>query len=83
MGMRDATQSSISASMREFLRWIDASPRSYAATMEAWQTTCPQFSVWEDATIAGYVFLRGVGREQMVLLSDLGRSALRDATPSS
>ena len=38
--------------MIQFLSWVADRPRSYAETMDAWRTTCPRLSVWEDAVIA-------------------------------
>ena len=35
--------------MREFLIWVARCPRSYADAMDAWQSHCPRFMVWEDA----------------------------------
>jgi hypothetical protein len=35
--------------MLEFLAWLSSRPRTYAETMNAWQTTCPRHTVWEDA----------------------------------
>jgi hypothetical protein len=43
--------------MLEFLAWISSRPRTYAETMEAWQTTCPRHTVWEDAVIDGLIEL--------------------------
>ena len=37
--------------MIEFLAWISSRRRTYSETMEAWQTTCPRHSVWENALI--------------------------------
>ena len=34
---------------RQFLLWIAHRPRTYAETMEAWRTSCPRLSAWEDA----------------------------------
>lgn len=34
----------------EFLGWVAARPRTYADAMEAWRTSCPRLSAWEDAT---------------------------------
>ena len=31
------------------LAWIAERPRSYADTIEAWKTSCPRLSIWEDA----------------------------------
>lgn len=33
----------------QMLAWIDVRPRSYGETMDAWRTSCPRLSVWEDA----------------------------------
>lgn len=39
----------------DLLSWIDGRTRSYAETIEAWKTSCPQLSVWDDAVIDGLV----------------------------
>ena len=39
----------------EFLQWISSRPRTYAEAMEAWRTSCPRNSVWEDALICGLI----------------------------
>lgn len=41
--------------MLQFLAWVADRPRTYAATMEAWHSTCPRLSVWEDAIVDGLV----------------------------
>ena len=33
----------------QFLTWIAEAPRTYGAAMEAWRTSCPRLSIWEDA----------------------------------
>ena len=43
--------------MLEFLSWIARRRRTYAEAMEAWQSTCPRHTIWEDAVIDGYVKL--------------------------
>ena len=35
----------------ELLSWISTRPRTYAEAMEAWRSTCPRHSVWEDALV--------------------------------
>ena len=39
----------------QLLAWIGRRERSYDETMEAWRTSCPNLSVWEDAVDAGLV----------------------------
>jgi hypothetical protein len=47
--------------MLEFLAWISSRRRTYAETMNAWQTTCPRHMIWEDAMIDGYIQLNRDG----------------------
>ena len=61
--------------MIQFLSWVADRPRSYAETMDAWRTSCPRLSVWEDAVIADLVRLEGAGRA--VKLTDRGAAVLR------
>ena len=43
--------------MLQFLAWVADRPRNYHDAMEAWRSTCPRLSVWEDAIIDGLVRL--------------------------
>jgi hypothetical protein len=63
--------------MIQFLSWVADRPRSYAQTMEAWRTSCPRLSVWEDAVIADLVRLDEGGRA--VKLTARGAAVLRQA----
>lgn len=64
--------------MREFLSWVDARRRTYSETMDAWQSTCPRHTIWEDCVIAGYVEIRRqreIGDPEIALTA-LGRAQL-------
>jgi hypothetical protein len=64
--------------MLQFLAWVADRPRTYPQTMEAWHSTCPRLSVWEDAIIDGLVRLdNGSGRA--VLLTPRGRAILDES----
>lgn len=39
----------------DFLAWLATEPRDYTEVMEAWRTSCPRLTVWEDAIDAGLV----------------------------
>ena len=41
----------VSLLMVQFLDWVASRPRTYAEAMDAWRTSCPRQSVWEDALI--------------------------------
>jgi hypothetical protein len=64
--------------MIQFLSWVADRPRSYKETMEAWRTSCPRLSVWEDAVIAELVRLEGEGA-RAVRLTERGTALLREA----
>jgi hypothetical protein len=39
----------------DLLEWIGDEPKPYADLMDAWRTSCPRLTVWEDANERGYV----------------------------
>jgi hypothetical protein len=39
----------------DFVEWIAASPRPYSEVMDAWRTSCPRLTIWEDAIDQGLV----------------------------
>ena len=64
----------------QFLRWVNDRPRTYAETMDAWRTTCPRLTVWEDALCGGLIDT-GANRtpSAAVTLTPLGREKLKAA----
>lgn len=62
----------------DMLEWIAKEPRTYGEVMEAWRTSCPRLTVWEDAVDRGLV-----AREMrstmgvMVVVTPDGREWLR------
>ena len=38
-----------SALTTQLLEWLDREPRRYDETLDAWKTSCPRLSIWEDA----------------------------------
>lgn len=45
----------VSLLMVEFLTWISNHHRTYDEAAEAWRSTCPRQTIWEDAFIDGFV----------------------------
>jgi hypothetical protein len=62
----------------EFLDWVARRPRTYAEAMDAWRTSCPRLTVWEDALAAGLIRVEhGQTRsESLITLTPQGRAAL-------
>lgn len=41
--------------VRDLVEWVAREPRPYAEMLEAWRTSCPRLTVWEDAEARGLV----------------------------
>ena len=39
----------------DLVQWVADAPKPYADVMDAWQTSCPRLTVWEDAVDRGLV----------------------------
>ena len=39
----------------DMVEWIAREPRTYGEVMDAWRTSCPRLTVWEDAVDRGLV----------------------------
>jgi hypothetical protein len=62
----------------DLLEWLAAAPRPYTQVMEAWRSSCPRFTIWEDALDRGFVARRNVaGDDALIELTALGRSFLQ------
>jgi hypothetical protein len=73
--MREPTLDAPSAHLTiQFLEWLSDRPRTYGETMDAWRTSCPRLSIWEDALSAGLG--QGRFRERRVIITPRGRSLL-------
>jgi len=63
----------------DLLEWIGREPRSYAEVIDAWRTSCPRLTVWEDAMDRGFAAREHAqGREVMIRLTESGRQFLRE-----
>lgn len=60
----------------QLLEWVAEAPRSRTELLEAWKSTCPRLSIWEDACADGLLGC-GVGRDDRVRLTDEGLRRLR------
>ena len=62
----------------QLLSWVADRPRTYGETMEAWRTTCPRLTIWEDAVSDGLLAVEEAGamRDARVHLTDAGRALI-------
>ena len=63
----------------DLLEWVAKSPRPYADVMDAWRTSCPRLTVWEDAVDNGFLVRERVaGQNVLVTVTPQGRRFLQD-----
>ena len=60
----------------ELLSWISREPRTYAESVDVWQTHCPRHSLWEDALADGLIRIVRNGSASQVALTPRGEAAL-------
>lgn len=68
------------SSTLELLAWISTRPRTYAEAMEAWRSTCPRQSSWEDALVERLIEIVECGDtidQSQVALTERGRARLK------
>jgi len=82
---QDSNQTCIpvpSLPLLQFLAWVAARRRSHAETMEAWRTSCPRLSVWEDALAEDLVRVEcavALHVQAAVTLTEKGAAVLKTA----
>lgn len=62
----------------DLVEWVAARPRPYQEVMDAWRTSCPRLTVWEDAVEQGYVISeQRDGEGTFVAATAAGRAFLK------
>ena len=77
--MKSPSAPPIDALILQFLAWIDSQTPTHAEVLDAWQSSCPRLSVWEDSMIQGLVAFDG-SRARHVVLTEAGRTRLAGIT---
>jgi hypothetical protein len=63
----------------DLVEWIAREPRLYSDVIEAWRTSCPRLTIWEDAVDRGYVARRPVeGPGVRIAITEDGLKFLRE-----
>jgi hypothetical protein len=65
----------------DFLAWLGAEPRDYSDVMDAWRTSCPRLTVWEDAIDAGLITRVHIAGQPLRIELTLRGEALLAANP--
>ena len=85
--MRNGSDSPSAHLTLQMLAWLDEAPRTYGETMNAWRTSCPRLSIWEDAVGDGLVRItpqdgaktRDAMRDARVVVTPKGKARLKSA----
>ena len=73
--MKDTTETLV----LDLVEWVAARPRPYGEVMEAWRTSCPRLTIWEDAVDRGLVVREQTnGADAVVRVTRLGRDLLKN-----
>ncbi len=62
--------------VRDFVEWIAKEPRSYSDVLDAWRTSCPRLTVWEDASERGFVSRNADAGRVIFIVTPSGREFL-------
>jgi len=71
--------STIEALIVDLLEWLAKTDRSYEEVLDAWRTSCPRLTVWEDANDCGFIAIKEVNGRRVVRPSSLGLVFLQQA----
>jgi len=74
------TNEATDALVLDLVEWIAREPRSYSEVIDAWRTSCPRLTIWEDAVDRGYVARQqGVaGQGVRIAITEGGAKFLRE-----
>ena len=61
----------------DLVEWVAKKPRPYAEVLEAWRTSCPRLTVWEEACDRGLVRRQPADGGTVVVVTEPGRRFLR------
>ena len=67
----------------DLLEWLAREDRSYRDTMDAWRTSCPRLTVWEDANERGLVETARVQDRVLVRATAAGSAWLATKRPQA
>jgi hypothetical protein len=70
---------SIEPLILDLVAFVAARPRPYGEVIEAWRTSCPRLTVWEEAVERGLVAIgHGADGSVQVAATAAGRAALAE-----
>jgi hypothetical protein len=74
---------SVESLILDLIEWVARRERTYVETLDAWRTSCPRLTVWEDANDRGLLESEVLNGRTMVRPTAAGLSLLRERRPLS
>jgi hypothetical protein len=69
----------MNALVLDLVEWVAKEPRPYADVMDAWRTSCPRLTIFEDAVDRGFIESRTApGGGVVVAVTAAGAAMLRE-----
>ncbi len=65
----------------DLLEWVHGKDRTYQETLDAWRTSCPRLTVWEDATDRGLLQTASTNGRLLVRVTPAGLALLNKRRP--
>ena len=62
----------------DLVEWVAREPRLYSEVIEAWRTSCPRLTIWEDAVDRGYLARQQAAGGVRVAVTDDSAKFLRE-----
>jgi hypothetical protein len=66
----------VEALILDLLEWLASGERTYEEVMDAWRTSCPRLTVWEDASDRGLIATEHVNGRKLIRPSSPGLALL-------
>ncbi|MBY0332680.1 MAG: hypothetical protein K2X49_18650 [Acetobacteraceae bacterium] len=60
----------------DLVAWVAKEPRPYGEVIEAWRTSCPRLTVWEDAVERGLISCVRKDGTLLIEATERGREAI-------
>jgi hypothetical protein len=67
----------------DLVEWIAVKPRRHAEALDAWRTSCPRLSIWEDALALGLIACERRNGDVVVVVTPGGAALLHAERPST
>jgi hypothetical protein len=69
----DAQATAVDSLVFDLVEWVGKEPRTYREVMDAWRTSCPRLTVWEEAVDRGLLARKG----DSVIVTEAGHRFLQ------